>query len=156
MVNKQHIMIFGVLIVVLISFFTFQFLNDAATVNKLQITINDIRVTDIKMTSCGLLITVTIKNPTDRELSVASAFFNVFIAGSYIGNSSVSQFKILKNNTKEQVIPLRLLYSDLTQAVIEGIKNKNFNLYISGEAQGYVFFGLLTITVPFSISSTYS
>lgn len=156
MMKKPRLMIFGVVVFVVISFFIFQFLNDAAAVNKLQITINDVRVTDIKMTSCDLLVTINIKNPTDRDLSVASAYFDVFIADSYVGNSNVSEFKILKKNTRELFIPLRLLYSDLTQAVINGVINKNFNLYISGGAQGYVFYGLFTITVSFSISSIYS
>jgi hypothetical protein len=73
-----------------------------------------------------------------------------------VGNSSLLQLSIPNKSSREHVISLTLLYSDIAHAVIEGIKNKNFDIYISGEAQGYVFYDLFIVSVPFSASSTYS
>jgi hypothetical protein len=129
---------------------------DAAAVNELKINIENVRLADIGLTSCDLWVTINLTNPTNRGFSIASAIFDVFIADSYVGKSSLSQFSIPSNSSREHVISLKLFYSDIAYVVFEGIINRNFDIYISGEAQVYVFYGLFTISVPFSISSTYS
>jgi hypothetical protein len=67
----------------------------------------------------------------------------------------LQHLSIPSKSSKEHVISLTLFYSDVARAVIEGIKNKNFDIDISGDAQGYVFYGLFIVSVPFSASSTY-
>jgi LEA14-like dessication related protein len=129
---------------------------DAAAINELKIHVEDVRLADIGLTSCDLLVTINFTNPTSRDLSIVSATFDVFVADSYVGNSSLLQLSIPNKSSREHVISLTLLYSDIAHAVIEGIKNKNFDIYISGEAQGYVFYELFIVSVPFSASSTYS
>jgi len=129
---------------------------DIAAVKEFKIDIETVRLADIGLTSCNLWVTINLTNPTNRDFSIASATFDVFIANSYVGKSSLSQFSIPSNSSRKQVISLKLLYSNIVYAVFEGITNRNFNIYISGEAQVYVFYGLFTTSVPFSISSTYS
>lgn len=154
--KKPYAIVIGFVISILIILLAVQFLADAAAINECTIYINDVRLADIGLTSCDLWVTINFTNPTSRDFSVESATFDVFVANSYVGNSDLSQFFIPSKSSREHVILLTLLYSDIAHAVIEGIKNKNFDIYISGEAQAYVFYGLFTVSVPFSASSTYS
>ena len=149
-------MIIGLVIVILIAISILQIMADSAAINELKIHVEDVRLADIRLTSCDLLVTINFTNPTSRDLSIVSATFDVFVADSYVGNSSLLQLSIPNKSSREHVISVTLLYSDIAHAVIEGIKNKNFDIYISGEAQGYVFYELFIVSVPFSASSTYS
>ena len=156
MIKKRHLIIIGLVFVILIVISILQIMADAAAINELKIHVEDVRLADVGLTSCDLLVTINLTNPTSRDLSIVSATFDVFVADSYVGNSSLLQLFIPNNSSREHVISLTLLYSDIAHAVIEGIKNKNFDIYISGEAQGYVFYDLFIVSVPFSASSTYS
>lgn len=156
MIKKRHLIIIGLVIVILIAISILQIMADAAAINELKIHVEDVRLADIGLISCDLLVTINFTNPTSRDLSIVSATFDVFVADSYVGNSSLLQLSIPNKSSREHVISLTLLYSDIAHAVIEGIKNKNFDIYISGEAQGYVFYDLFIVSVPFSASSTYS
>jgi LEA14-like dessication related protein len=156
MIKKRHLVIIGLVIVIPIAISILQIMADAAAINELKIHVEDVRLADIRLTSCDLLVTINFTNPTNRDLSIVSATFDVFVADSYVGNSSLLQLSIPNKSSREHVISLTLLYSDIAHAVIEGIKNKNFDIYISGEAQGYVFYELFIVSVPFSASSTYS
>jgi len=155
-IKKRHLVIISLVITILVAVTILQFMADAAAANEFKINIENVRLANIGLTSCDLWVTINLTNPTNRDFSIASATFNVFIADSYVGKSCLSQFSIPSNSSREQVISLTLLYSDIAYVVFEGITNRNFDIYISGEAQAYVFYGLLTISVPFSISSTYS
>ncbi len=154
--KKLFVIIIGFVIVICIALLVLQFLIDAAAINECTIDIKNVRLANIGLSSCDLWVTINFTNPTNQDFSVESATFDVFVANSYVGNSNLSQFSIPKKSSREQVILLTLLYSDIAHAVIEGIKNKNFDLYISGEAKAYVFYDLFTISMPFSASSTYS
>ncbi len=156
MVKKKLFMIIGVVIVIFLSFFLVQFFSEAAAANKLQITIETIRLANIGLASCDLFVTVNLSNPTNQELCISFASFDVFIAESYVGNSSISDVLLPKVSSEEEAIRLRLLYSDIAQAVLQGIRNKNFDLVVRGVAEARVFFGVFTVEVPFSISSSYS
>jgi Late embryogenesis abundant protein len=149
-------MIIGLVTVIIVAISILQFIADAAAINQFKINVEDVRLADIGLTSCDLWVTINFTNPTNRDLSIASATFDVFVADSYVGTSSLSKLSIPNKSSRKHVISLTLLYSDIVHAVIEGIKNKNFDIYISGKAQGYVFYGLFIISVPFSVSSTYS
>lgn len=155
MIKKRYLIIIGLVIVILIAISIQQIMADAAAINDLRIHVEDVRLADIGLTSCDLLVTINFTNPTSRDLSIVSATFDVFVADSYVGNSSLLQLSIPNKSSREHEISLTLLYSDIAHAVIEGIKNKNFDIYISGEAQGYVFYELFIVSVPFSASSTY-
>lgn len=156
MVKKKYSILIGIVVVVLVSFFIAQFFAETAAANNLQITVKDIRLANIGLTSCDLFVTVNLTNPTNQELFITFASFDVFVADSYVGKSSVSELLIPKISSKEKVITLSLLYSDIAQAVLQGIRNKNFNLAIRGDAEVNVFYGLFIVKVPFFITSTYT
>lgn len=156
MVKKKLLMIIGVVVVIFLSLFLVQFFSEAAAANKLRITIEDIRLANIGLASCDLFVTVNLSNPTNQDLFISFASFDVFVAESYVGNSSISDVLIPKISSEEEAISLTLLYSDIAQAVLQGILNKNFDLAARGMAEARVFFGVFTVKVPFSISSSYS
>ena len=156
MVKKKYSILIGIVVVVLVSFFIAQFFAETAAANNLQITVKDIRLANIGLTSCDLFVTVNLTNPTNQELFITFASFDVFVADSYVGKSSVSELLIPKISSNEKVITLSLLYSDIAQAVLQGIRNKNFNLSIRGDAEVNVFYGLFIVNVPFFITSTYT
>ena len=146
----------GLVIIIVITLLILQFMADAAAINEFKINVEDVRLIRIGVNSCDLWISINFTNPTNQDLSIASATFDVYVADSYVGDSSLSQFSIPNKSSREHVISLTLLYSDIAHAVIEGIKNKNFDIDISGEVQGYVFYGLFPVSVTFSVSSSYS
>lgn len=149
-------MILGLIIVVLLAVFVHQYMADTASMNDFTIHIKQVALARIGMTSCDIVVTVNCTNPTNQDLSIASATFDVFIAGSYVGSSSLSHFTIPRRSSKDLTVSLTLLYSNLAHAVLEGIQNKDFILNVTGVAHGYVFFRLFTAFVPFSLSATYS
>ena len=156
MIKKRYLVILGVVIASLGAVTMIQFITDAAAVNEFTIRIQEIHVADIGLLSCDLWVTVNFTNPTNQDLSIASATFNVFIDKNYVGKSSISQVSFPSNSSREQVLSLTLFYSDLANVIVEGIKNRNFDIDVSGDAQVFVLYRLLTISVPFSISSTTS
>jgi hypothetical protein len=91
-----------------------------------------------------------------RASQIASAVFDVYIAESYVSHSDVSSFTIPGRSSTEQQISLTVPYMNLAHAVLEGLLNNNFEITIKGLAQGYIFYGLFKITVPFTLSSTHS
>lgn len=147
-------MILGLIVVILLGFFVLQYLADAASMNDFKIAIKNVNVARIGVTSCDIIVTVNFTNPTNQDLPIASAAFDVYVADSYVGHSNVSSFTIPKRSTKEQQISLTVLYMNLAHAVLAALLNNNFEINITGEAQGYIFYGLFKTTVPFTLSST--
>ena len=149
-------MILGLVVVILLGFFVLQYLADAASMNDFKITIKQVNVTRIGMTSCDIIVAVNFTNPTNYDLPIESATFDVYVADSYVGHSNVSHFIIQKQSSAEQQISLTVLYANLAHAVLEALLNNNFTINVKGEAHGYILFGLFTTTVPFTISATHS
>ena len=115
-------MIIGLVIVILVAVSIQQIMADAAAINELTIHAEDVRLTDIGLTSCDLLVTVNFTNPTGRDLSIVSARFDVFVADSYVGNSSLQHLSIPSKSSKEHDISLTLLYSDIAHAVLKVLR----------------------------------
>lgn len=156
MVKKKVLVFIGIVIVMLLSILVVQFYSEVSAAHKLEVRIAQVRLTEIGLTSCDLVVTINLTNPTSQQLDICYASFDVFVAGSYVGNSSVSDVVLPRTSSTEKIIPLTLLYSDIAWAVVEGIRNRNFNLIVRGDVETCVFYGLWSVTVPFSISSTYS
>lgn len=154
--RKKRIVIIVGLIVVLLGFFVLQYLADTASMNDFKIAINQVNVTRLGVTSADILVTVNFTNPTSQDLQIASAVFDVYIAESYVSHSDVSSFTIPGRSSTEQQISLTVPYMNLAHAVLEGLLNNNFEIAITGLAQGYIFYGLFKTTVPFTLSSTHS
>jgi LEA14-like dessication related protein len=156
MIKKRYVMILGLIVVILLGLVVLRYMVDAAAINDFKINIKQVNVTHIGLTSCDIIVTVNCTNPTTYDLPIAYATFNVYVADSYVGNSGVSAFTIPKKSSAEQQVSLTVLYTNLAHAVLEALLNNNYTINITGEAHGYVLYGLFTTTVPFTISTTHS
>jgi LEA14-like dessication related protein len=156
MKTKRIITLLVLVVVILIGFFTLQYLVDAAAMNDFKVTIKQVNVTHIGVTACDVLVTVNFTNPTSQDLPIESASMDVYAADSYIGHSDVSAFTIPRHATAEKQIFLTVLYVDLAHAVLEGLLNNNYVINVTGTAQGYIFYGLVKTTIPFTLSFTRS
>ena len=154
--NKSVILIIGLAVIVLLGFFVLQYLVDAAAMHDFRITIKQVSVTHIGVTSCDVLVTVNFTNPTSQDLPIQSASFNVYAADSYLGHSDVSAFVIPHHATTEQQISLTVLYMDLAHAVLDGLLNNDYRINVTGTAQGFIFYGLVKTAVPFRLTFTRS
>jgi LEA14-like dessication related protein len=154
--KKRIVMILGLVAVILLGFFVLQYMVDAASMNDFKITIKQVNVTHVGITACDIIVTVNCTNPTSQDLPIESVTFDVYVADSYVGHSDLSHFTIPKRSSTEQQVSLTVLYADLAHAVLEGLLNNNFQINATGEAVGYVFYGLIKTTVPFTLSSTHS
>lgn len=154
--KKRAFILIGIVVVIFSSIFMSQFFTEASAATELQISIAQVRIVDIGLTSCEVVVRVNLTNPTNQNLDIRYAIFDVFIADSYVGKSSISDVVLPQVSSREQSIPVTLLYSDIAGAVLQGIRNRNFDLFIQGDVQARVFYGLWIVTVPFSMSSTYS
>jgi LEA14-like dessication related protein len=156
MKKQRIVIILGLIVVILLGFFVLQYLADATAMNNFKITIKQVNVTHIGITSCYVIVTVNFTNPTSYDLPISSATMDVYIADSYVGHSDVSAFTIPKRSITEQQISLTVLYANLAHAVLQGLLNNSFQVNVIGSAQGYIFYGLFKTTVPFRLSSTHS
>jgi LEA14-like dessication related protein len=154
--KKSIILVLGLVVIILLVFFVLQYMVDAAAMNDFKISIKQVNVTHIGVTSCDVLVTVNFTNPTSQDLPIQSASFDVYVADSYVGHSDVSSFVIPHHSTAEQRISLTVMYMDLAHAVLEGLLNNNYQINVTGTAQGSVFYGLFKTTVPFRLSSNHS
>lgn len=151
--KKQVLALFGGSILILLGVFSFLFFVGNAAANKLQVTVSEIQVENVGLTSCDVSVLFSLMNPTNQELSVISSSFDIFISDVYVGKSSLSRFVIPKESFVEKKIRVTVLYSDIASAVLQAIKNKNFDLDVRGTAQVEILFGLGSVTVPFSLSA---
>jgi LEA14-like dessication related protein len=156
MIKKIHVVIIGLILVLLLVVIFLQFMADVEAIKKFNITIEKVQVIKMGLFSCELAVTVNFTNPSNRDLSVETATFDVSMADSHLGKNSLSHLSFPSNSTTEQEISLTLLYINIPRVVIEGIQNRNYDISISGEAQVYVLYGLFTVSAPFSLTSTYS
>ena len=151
----MRIIIIAVIILVILGFLGYLYSADVATLDNARVTIKDIRIQEIGLTSCKLKIFIDIYNPSDRDISGLKADFDVFIAGTDVGSGSVSRVSIPAQSSQEKGVSLTINYKGLAEAVIDGITKGNFNLSIKGYASGDVFFGLITVTDQISATKAY-
>ena len=144
----------GILLIIL-GFLGYTYTSDVAALDNAKVTIKDIHIQEIGLTSCELTIYIDISNPSDRDISGLTADFDVFISDTAVGRGSVSRVSIPAQSSREKGVLLTIVYFGLAKAVIEGITKGNFDLSIKGYASGDVFFGLITITDKISATKTY-
>ena len=135
-------------------FFTIIYLNDIASIDYIEIEIDNVRIKDLKLSSAELELKVKISNPTNQTLSDLMAEFNIFISNIDVGDGLVEKVTILPNSEEISDVLITIFYADVGQAVINGLQSGNFDLLINGEAKLNVLFNLITISKPFS--SVYS
>jgi len=143
------------IILLILGFLGFIYAADVAALDNAKISIKDVRVQEIGLTSCKLKIFIDITNPSDRDISGLIADFDVFITDTYVGSGSVSRVSIPAHSSREKGVTITIFYANVAEAIIDAIIDGYFDLSIKGYASGDVFFGLITVTDQISASTTY-
>ena len=156
MKNKRlHICIGIGIITVFLLLFGFTVFNGVNTLNNISVHVQNIQLEDIGLSSTKLKLTVLFSNPTAHDLSYLSGVFSIYIADTYVGNGSFPYFSLYANSQKSEVVSLTLYYANLANAVLEGLRQGEFDLTFKGEIQTRILFDLLTIKHSFSSSATF-
>jgi len=133
---------------------------DVAAMSSIEVTINDVDITDVKFTSFKLKLDANIYNPTDQDISGLSSTFDIYIEDNYVGEGDFSNVFISAHAQSEKDVSVTIYYSGLADASVDVIKNiiteGNFDLTISGNINGNVLFGLITFSQEFETTHTYS
>ncbi len=133
---------------------------DVAAMSSIEVTINDVDITDVKFTSFKLKLDANIYNPTDQDISGLSSTFDIYIEDNYVGEGDFSNVFISAHAQSEKDVSVTIYYSGLADASVDVIKNVitegNFDLTISGNINGNVLFGLITFSQEFETTHTYS
>ncbi|RLF56978.1 MAG: hypothetical protein DRN27_08670 [Thermoplasmata archaeon] len=154
MIKKTFIAIIITAIVVFSSMLGYLYISDVSALDDVEINIEQITLEEIRLTYCKLNLRIDVYNPAHQDISEVHSNFDVSIAGNYVGKGVFPKSFIPAQSNCEKEVILTIYYADVTNAVINGIQNRNFDLTIEGEAKGKVMFNLFTVSKKFS--STYS
>lgn len=141
-------------------FLGYNYYADVAAMSSIEVTINDVDITDVNITSFKLKLDASIYNPTDQDISGLSSTFDIYIEDNYVGEGDFSNVFISAHAQSEKDVSVTIYYSSLADASVDVIKNiiteGNFDLTISGNINGNVLFGLITFSQEFETTHTYS
>jgi len=133
---------------------------DVSAMSSIELTINDVYITDVKLTSFKLKLDTDIYNPTDQDVSRLSSTFNIYIEDNYVGEGGFSNVFISAHTQSDKDVSVTIYYSGLADASVDVIKNAinegNFDLTISGNIEGNALFGLIKFSQEFDTTLTYS
>ena len=133
---------------------------DVTAMSGIEIKLNDVDLTDVKLSSFKLKLHTSIYNPTDQDISELSSAFNIYIEDNFVGKGSFSKTFISAHSQIEKDISITIFYSGLADAtidvIIEIIKEGNFDLIISGNISGNILFNLIEFSQEFEATYIYS
>jgi len=159
---KNKLVITSIIIAIVLSvlvFLWFSYNADLEAISNIDVTLDDLDLTDIKLTSFKLILNVNISNPTNQYISNLSSNFDIFIANNYVGNGEFSKVTIPRKSQSNKDVIVIVYYSGLADAVVDIIKkvitNEEFDLTIDGEVRGNALFGLTSVSQSFKLTKTY-
>ena len=150
---KKKLFIFMTIItaiVVLLGFFTIRYIVEANEISKLQLTIKDVQIQELKVTYTKLKIDIEILNPTNQDVSSLLIDYNIFISDIMVGKGSIALTNIPAQTNKEASTIVTINFIDVANAVIDAIKKQNFDLTIQGTLHVKILYDLFSISHKFS------
>ena len=162
--TEKNVMVTIILAIILSvsGFLGYIYYADVSAMSSIEVTINDVDITDVKFTSFTfkLKLDANIYNPTDQDISGLSSTFNIYIEDNYVGEGDFSNVSISAHAQSEKDVSVTIYYSGLADASVNVIKNVitegNFDLTISGNINGNALFDLITFSQEFETTHTYS
>ena len=154
--QKIKILIVITIVIFISGFLSIRYIASASAIEKVNVTVENTSIQELRLTYCKLKLKVSISNPTTEYFSELSAEFDVFIASTYVGNGSFQTVSIPAQSHETGDVFLTIYYANVGNAVIDGIKTGDFDLSIHGEAKGNVLFNLLTVSKSFNAYYSYS
>jgi len=156
MEKKLPIFLVIIVAVVILSFLAIRYTMEATAISKLQVTVKSVQIQEIKVTYTKLKLFIEISNPTNEDISQLSTDYNIFIAGSIVGEGSMPLTNIPAQTVKETSTTVIIYFANVANVVIDAITNQKFNLTIQGTLHAKVLFGLVSILQDFSSGYSYS
>ena len=153
--NKTKIIMVIAICVILSGFLSYQYVTDVTALNSVEVTIDDIKLQELRLTYCKLKLSFDIYNPAHQDISGLSAVFDVSIAGNYVGSGSFPKSSLPAQSNSKKYVTLTIYYADVANAVKNGIIDRNFDLSIEGEARANVLFDLFTVSKNFVLIHSY-
>ena len=160
--TEKNIIVAIILVIILSisGFLGYIYFADVTAMSSIEVTINDVDITDVKFTSFKLKLDANIYNPTDQDISGLSYSFDIYIEDNYVGEGDFSNVFISAHDQIEKDVSVTIYYSGLADASVDVIKNVitdgNFDLTIVGNINGNVLFDLITFSQEFETTHTYS
>jgi hypothetical protein len=154
--KKIPIFVAIIVVIVIFSFLAIRYTMDVSAISKIQVTVKNVQIQEIKLTYTKLKLDIEISNPTNEYIYHLSTDYNIFIADNIVGNGKVPLTNIPARSTNETSTNPIIYYINVTNAVIDAIVNQNFNLAIKGTLNVKVFFGLIFISQDYSATYYYS
>ena len=119
--------------------------------SSLEISLDDVRVESIGLTSATLIFDLRIYNPSPIPLTVSSTRFDIYLEDQYIGTGTSVATPISANSQGTIQTPISFSYVDLGLGIVNILTNGgSAEVTVSGEAKVYV------ISMPFQVSETIS
>jgi hypothetical protein len=147
------------IILSVLGFLSYSYNADVEAISNIKVTLDDIDLTGIKVTSFKLKLDVNISNPTNQHISNLSSNFDIYIAENYVGKGNFSKVSIPASSYCSKDIFVTIYYSGLADAAVDVIKNiitnEEFDLTIDGKISGNALFGLTTVSQNFKATQTY-
>ena len=157
--NILSIFIFIIIILSILSFIYVNYKSDVEAINDIDISLNNVDIFDLEITSFKLNLDVEIINPSNREINQLSSDFDIYIENKYIGTGNFSNADIQKNSNISKDVIITIYYSGLAEAVVNVIENLisdgEFDLRINGIIYAKALFGMSIIEQTFIASKTY-
>ena len=157
--NILSIFIFIITILSILSFIYVNYKSDVEAINDIDISLNNVDIFDLEITSFKLNLDVEIINPSNREINQLSSDFDIYIENKYIGTGNFSNADIQKNSNISKDVIITIYYSGLAEAVVNIIENLisdgEFDLRINGIIYAKALFGMSIIEQTFIASETY-
>ena len=152
--DKKLLFFFVIIVVIILSFLAISYIMETTAISKLQVTVKNVQIQELKVSYAKLKLFIEMSNPTSWDISQLSTDYNIFIASSIVGNGSIAITNIPAQTTKEASTTVIIYFANVANAVLEALTKQNFDLTIQGTLHAKVLFGFFSISQDFS--STYS
>ena len=128
---------------------------DITTLNEITVTIQNIQLNEVHLTYSQIQFSLLFTNPTTKDITRLQGKFTIYLANSSIGEGNFSAVNIPPQSNTEKSAEFTIYYSQVANAVIEGIQQRDFTLTLHGEIQSHILFDLFTITHHFTTSQSF-
>jgi hypothetical protein len=152
---KIKIISIVIIIFLILIFFFSRYTADVSALEKIKIFVESITIEEVRLNYCKLKVNVNVLNPTSEYISDFTAQFDIFIANTYVGNGFIPKVSIPIQSGKIKNVSITIFYVNVGNAVIDGIRTRNFDLSIKGTATVQILFNLISISKQFSASHSY-
>ena len=116
---------------------------ETKAIRNIKIEINDATIENIGVRYITIGINVSIINGESRDIKNMKGNFEIYILNVSFGSAKLDEASIKSHSSFTTRIPLKIYYHNLTEGILNAIKEGNFDIKMKGKITGKIFFGLL-------------